>query len=327
MTRTKIREILLFPSSFFPNVHFGYSDLSIITLEKSESRDECLNNQFRVCTGFRKVEEIASTYGHNVKVHSFTQKDVYQHPHHALFVSDSLVNIHLNTCERKVGDIADCVTGIYSGNDKKYLHPISSEIKNSKNYSPVDKQHICNDDYCNVPQILNGIEAPACFLPVVKGGAIKYVKPDVWYIDWSTEAVHAYKTEKKARFQNPGYYFKSGIAIPMVSSSQVTATVMENKIFDQSIVGVFPKDTKWLYYLLAFFNSPTCNTLLRTINPSANNSANYIKKLPFIVPEEELLATINILVKGIILDLKQHGLYKLENEIAINKLIADLYGL
>ncbi len=261
-----------------------------------------------------------------MKVHSFTQKDVYQHSHHALFVSDSLVNTHLNTCERKVGDIADCVTGIYSGNDKKYLHPISSEVKNSKNYSLVDRRLICNDSG-KIPQILNGIEATACFVPVVKGGAIKYVKPDAWYIDWSTEAVYAYKTEKKARFQNASYYFKSGIAIPMVSASRVTATLMENKIFDQSIVGVFPKDTKWLYYLLAFFNSPTCNILLRTINPSANNSANYIKKLPFIVPGEELLAIINTLVKEIIDDLKQHGLYKLEKEITINKLIADLYGL
>lgn len=326
LTHTKIKEIILFPSSFFPDVHFGYSNLSIITLEKSESRDACLSNDFQVLTGFKWVEDINKTGEKNSKKYHFLQGDVYNHADHALFVSDQSVTTHLNTCGQRVGDIADCVTGIYSGNDKKYLHPLSQSVKNGKMYVPVAVNRKCSNTTC-IANILEGIEGPECFVPVVKGGAIKYVKPDIWFIDWSIEAVKAYKTDRKARFQNSGYYFKDGIGIPMVSSSQVTAALIEKRVFDQSIVGVFPKDQKWLYYLLAFFNSPTCNILLRTINPSANNSANYIKKLPFIEPEEEVLAVINALMKNIIADLKQYGVSNLEHEAMVNKLISNLYGL
>ncbi len=174
--------------------------------------------------------------------------------------------------------------------------------------------------------LLDGIDAPECFIPIVKGGAIKYLKPDNWYIDWSEDAVKTYKRDKKARFQNSKYYFKRGIGIPMVSSSQVTASLMEEKLFDQSIVGVFPIDEKWLYYLLAFFNSPTCTKLLRIINLTANNSANYIKKIPFIVPDDNVLAIINQHTREFICDLKQNVKYKQENEQIINGLIFDIYG-
>lgn len=145
-------------------------------------------------------------------------------------------------------------------------------------------------------------------------------------MDWSSKAVETYKTDKKARFQNSDYYFKYGIGVPMVSSSQITATLIENRLFDQSIVGVFPKDHKWLYYLLAFFNSPTCNKLIRTINPSANNPANYIKKIPFIPPPEEMLEKINKTVKEITEDLKKEGKYEKDHELILNNFIKELYG-
>ncbi len=44
LTNTKLIEIALFPSAFFPDVNFGYSNLSIITLEKSDNLNDCLNN-------------------------------------------------------------------------------------------------------------------------------------------------------------------------------------------------------------------------------------------------------------------------------------------
>src|SRR5438105_9006343 len=41
LTNAKIQEIALFPSSFFPKVDFGYSNLSIITLQRCYHQDEC----------------------------------------------------------------------------------------------------------------------------------------------------------------------------------------------------------------------------------------------------------------------------------------------
>ncbi|GAI76752.1 unnamed protein product [marine sediment metagenome] len=189
----------------------------------------------------------------------------------------------------------------------------------------MDSSLICND-YRSREDILEGLKGTKHFIPIVKGGGIKYLKPNIWYMDWGTEAVKNYKMSKKARFQNAQYYFKYGIGIPMVSSSQITAALIENKLFDQSIVGIFPKAQKWVYYLLAFFNSPTCNKLIRTINPSANNPANYIKKIPFIPPSDNYLKEINKIVRRIIHILKDSKEYPKKYELVLNDLINKIYG-
>ena len=325
LMNAKIKEIALFPSSFFPNVNFGYANLSIITLEKSYRPEECLANQVRILSGFKEVEELDKAQDRSLKVHILKQEDIFNTSNHAFVISDSPVLECLGCRETNIGDIADCVTGLYSGNDKRFFRPATSQIKNGQRYLALDKELVC-PEYLTLPNLLDGITDPASFIPIVKGGAGKYFKPDRWYIDWSAEAVKFYKTDKKARFQNSRYYFRRGIGVPMVSSSHVTAALMENKVFDQSIVGAFPHNPTWIYYLLAFFNSPTCTMLLRAINPSANNSANYIKKLPFVLPDQPVLDDISQIICSMIAALKNGSQYKAEDELYINQLIRNIYG-
>lgn len=217
------------------------------------------------------------------------------------------------------------MTGFYSGNDKKYLRPISKDVKNAKKYRIVNDELICKD-YAQRKDILNGIRGKRRFIPIVKGGGVKYRKSDSWYVDWSVEAVENYKRDKRARFQNAKYYFTCGIAVPMISSTQMTAALIENRLFDQSIVGVFPHERELALYLLAFFNSPTCNMLIRTINPTANNPANYIKKIPFVMPTLQELELINRQMEAIVDSIKGKGTYDQEREIQLNGLIDQIYG-
>jgi hypothetical protein len=145
-------------------------------------------------------------------------------------------------------------------------------------------------------------------------------------MNWSEDAVKHYKTDRKARFQNQQFYFKFGIGVPMISSSSITASLIENKLFDQSIVGIFPKVKNLTYYLLAFFNSHTCNQLIRTINPSANNPANYIKKIPFIMPNKDILDNITNKVFKIITSIKEIDFFDKTIEVQTNDIFKSLYG-
>ncbi|MBC6400640.1 MAG: hypothetical protein GDA51_02200 [Ekhidna sp.] len=200
---------------------------------------------------------------------------------------------------------------------------MNKNIRNAKRYDVVDLNRVTFKTNTNS---VDGIANDKYFVPIVKGGNIKYFKPDGWFMEWSTQRVDFFKKDKKARYQNPSYYFKKGIAVPMVSASSITGAIIENRLFDQSIVGVFPKDENKLYYLLAFFNSPTYNKLIRTINPSTNNSSNYIKKIPFLMPEEQILKNITQNTKTIVEQLKLNSKFNKNLEITNNTLIEGLYG-
>jgi len=326
LTKTKIIELALFPSSYFPGVNFGYANLSIITLQKSYNKDECLDNEFKILSGFSNVEQLVSIHKSKLNVKTLKQNTVLSSPGSAFLLSDDFKVINaINSDKLKIGDIANCVTGFYSGDDKTFLQVSSADLKNGKNYRLVAPDLI-NRDYTNNENILDGIEDSKCFLPIVKGGNTKFLKPEGWFMNWSKEAVKHFKTDKKARFQNPKYYFKYGIGVPMISSSSITASLIDNKLFDQSIVGIFPKDIDFTYYLLAFFNSKTCNKLIRTINPSANNPANYIKKIPFAVPTNEQKIFITEITTDILNKIRQNGTYNTKLEERLNEKFVEIYG-
>ena len=324
LTRTKIKEIALFPSSYFPGVNFGYANLSIIALEKCTDQSECLENKFNILKGFKTVEELSDRNQKHIKRISLKQNEVYSNIDYA-FISSENENLSklLRNTALSIGDICSCVTGFYSGNDKDFLKVRSKDIRNSKRYETINLDKV--EFECS-PNLVNGNPNGKNYVPIVKGGNTKYYKPDNWFMRWSKKDVLFYKNDKKARYQNASFYFRKGIAVPMVSSSSITGALIENRLFDQSIVGIFPKDESLTYYLLAFFNSPTCNQLIRTINPSTNNSSNYIKKIPAIIPSNDVLKIINKNTQNILKKIKEMGDFNSVYEEENNRLIQKLYG-
>lgn len=298
LSKTKITEILIFPSKFFPGVSFGYSNLSIITLERAE-KEQALENKINILKGFKSSEEFSMIHNQQQKlpgrIKSFLlkQKDIYLNPQHRFLLAENSENTVLSSSEKTLGDVADIVTGFYSGDNTRFIRVKDKNVKGSKNYEVV------NPDLVETSSSLAGIEGKdEAYIPYVKSSSkTKYVKnDDEWFVRWDKETVEYYNTNKKSRFQNSSFYFKKGICIPMVKSSQINAFVMDNKVFDQSIVGIFPKDSKKFLYILGLMNSDVVNKIIHIINPTANNSSNYVKQIPYKEPDKTLLEKITALV-------------------------------
>jgi len=326
LRNTAISEILIFPSKFFPGVSFGYSNLSIITLTKS-NKIKSKNNCIRIIKGFKKVEELPAVLENKVKKHCKVyekrQSEILLIPDFSFMLADDEVTEIFNKNEMTLGDVADIVTGFYCGNNKKFIKIDDATVKGGKGYE------VIGENVIGESQSLLGIsDSERIYIPYVKSSSkTKYVRRDNnWFIDWSSETVKFYNADKKARFQNSQYYFKTGVALPMVKSRTINATLMSNSLFDQSIVGIFPKDEKYLYYILAFMNSDIACELIHVINPTANNSSNYVKKIPFIVPNEQELLSITALVKKVILKVRDENA-KETNELMdeINDFFKKLY--
>lgn len=296
----KIESITLFPSKFFPGVNFGYAGLSIISIIKEAP---ACNWRFPIYKGLESPEDLSYLLTQQkieFKIDELCYEKLQNNPSKSFYLSaGSWVE---NLLERKLPTIEDfcyVVTGFYSGNDAHYLRRSESVTRGSKKYQSIEMEFVCFRNHESMPP-LNGLEGEKHWVPIVKGGNRRFHKPSEWFMDWSKTAIHDYKVKnkEKARFQNSQFYFNQGIAVPMVSSSAITGALIEGRLFDQSIVGVFPKHGQQhlLMYLLGFFNSKVCNDLIRTINASTNNSSNYIKKIPIIIPDESVISEVVCLV-------------------------------
>lgn len=328
LTRTKIDEVLIFPSKFFPGVSFGYSNLSIITLERCE-KQEAVRNTVRIIKGFRSSDEFAEVLTEDIslnhlKVFTLKQGDILNNPQSRFIMGeDSNVSL-LSTGTKKLGDVADIVTGFYTGNNKKFICVLNESVKGAKGYSVIDKTKVF--DYT----ANDGIDTEEGYVPYIKSASgRRYLREtDEWFVRWDKNTINFYIADKKARFQNASFYFKTGIGIPMVKSSKIRAFLMKDRVFDQSIVGIFPRKEEDLLYFLALMNSETINRLIHIINPTANNSSNYVKQLPYIEPEKETKEEISMLVGQVISRLRSGdnaGAVSLQDEI--NNMIDKIYNI
>lgn len=275
-----IQSILIFPSKLFPDVSFGYSNLCIITLKKC-SKKEAFQSSFFVYKGFQSSNEFNDISSDKcssatTKYH-IAQKDMFESESHALMLGNDRIKNIIKSGLECLGSVADCATGIYTGNNKRFIRKLNDETKNGKGYEAIDSSAICINW-----ESIDPIADSKHFLPFIKGSSsTRFIRErNEWFIDWSPSAISYYKNEKKARFQNSSFYFRKGIALPMIKSKVIKASLMEGMVFDQSIVGVFPKDNDMLFPLLGLLNSKTVCDLLHTINPTANNSSNYLKRIP-----------------------------------------------
>lgn len=273
----------VFPSGIFPGVNFGYAKLCIIVIQNIKPTDIH-------CISIRQISTLDELFENQTRQFSVSQSSVLQRQDYALPLHGNTSEIKLiDRAQVRLGDIADCVTGFYTGEDGRFLRRAPSNPRKVEKYAVVDPCQVVTSKQFS-PN-LQGFSGVRCFVPVLKGGGSPYLKPELWYVDWSTSAIECYKSSTKARFQNSSFYFRNGIGFPMVTSTRATASMIRDHwIFDQSIVGIFPRESAHFYFLLAFLNSTTCWKLLRQINPSANNSAKYLQKLPIILPSQDRLS-------------------------------------
>lgn len=270
---TRITEIIQFDSNRFDGINFGYGGLCIIAGNYRKPDDDKITwvNAKDISGDLRDIFA-KNRYSYPSYILQDTAGDGWVHPE---------IYQQLSTPKESVllGDIAECRTGIYSGNNSRFFgfddlrpparangHPINWE-------SNVVKRELTHEEK------QNGINSAEVYVPLVRGGHRSPFEKTQHAINWSKDSVKYYRMDKKARLQNHSYYFRKGLAIPMVTSGRLTASYMEHSIFDQGVVGVFPKVEEHIPFILIYLNSEQATEYKSVINPTANNSANYLKRI------------------------------------------------
>lgn len=83
----------------------------------------------------------------NLQCFCYKQSDILKNENYKFIITDNSKIAIINDSKVRIGDVADVVTGFYSGNNKEFICVKSKEIKGAKNYRMVecDKIYDCYD--------------------------------------------------------------------------------------------------------------------------------------------------------------------------------------
>lgn len=274
-TQAAPTHIIRFKSKHFETVNFGYGNLCIIAGNKRPLKeadlvqwvdafdDELLTTEnpesARKVTGGSLLQSAENGWSSTVSTHD-----------------DDISNDWAT-----LGTLAECRTGIYTGDNERFIGYDAYRVTRRLNGHSINWAKEVTNRTLSETEMQEGIEGKLHYVPLIRGGHRDAFHKSAWAIRWDTSAIEYYKSDKKARFQNSAFYFREGLSVPMVTTSRISAALMRNAVFDQGVVGVFPKNPALIPALLLYLNSCYASvTMKRLVNGSANNSANYLKRLP-----------------------------------------------
>ena len=140
LKRTEILEIVTLPSKLFPGVAFGYSNLCIITIRKPWRLPDD-NHEFRViavsCSDELECLARGEDAGTSVTV---LQRKMSQRLDSRIWTSgEEHVERVLDAAKLRLGDVSDCKTGIYTGDNKRFIRAITGALVHGNYSSPFPK--------------------------------------------------------------------------------------------------------------------------------------------------------------------------------------------
>ncbi|WP_213767622.1 N-6 DNA methylase [Caballeronia sp. dw_19] len=268
--------IIRFPSKRFETVNFGYGNLCVIA---GSHRALSRNAKIQWVDMFDDSQNLADiTPGPHTEIDALR---LYANVETGWNTASRASQHFTSDCWTDLGTLAQCKTGIYTGDNFRFIGYDPSRIKRRINGHPINWHENVRSDGLSQTERIGGLQGFQTYVPLIRGGHRQMFEHPSSAIDWSSEAIDFYKTDKKARLQNFQFYFRKGLSVPMVASGRISAAIMDNAIFDQGVVGVFPADERLIAPLLLYLNSSFASQeMKRIVNGAANNSANYLKRMP-----------------------------------------------
>ena len=266
--------VIRFPCKRFETVNFGYGNLCIIAGNKRPTLPQASLTWIEAFDNRLPLLE-----QHSSSISLFSGEDMAKSVDVGWRASMCQVRSDIQGWTT-LGDVSSCRTGIYTGDNKRFIGFDTARIKKRFNGHPIAWEQVYAGKLDNM-QIQHGLSGKATYVAFIRGGHRSFADKTAWAIRWDKDAIKFYSNDKKARLQNSSYYFKTGIAVPMVTSGRISASLMDNAVFDQGVVGVFPFNPQAREAFLLYLNSSIATELRNNlVNGGANNSANYLKRLP-----------------------------------------------
>lgn len=185
----------------------------------------------------------------------------------AYWVSDAILNAFHDGL--LLGDIADCCTGMQTGNNNKYV----------RYWFEVDYSQFDAD----------GLDGSGKWVKYNCGGDSRKWYGNHWRVVlWNGDGT-AIRNEKGSVIRNESHFFDEGISWKRIGSSDFYLRYLpKGFIFDQAGDSMFVKDPQLLRYVLGYVNTKVALEAFSFIAPTLNLTAGNMNKLPVIINEDSI---------------------------------------
>ena len=185
----------------------------------------------------------------------------------AYWASSNVFSVFKNG--KSLEQIADCCTGMQTGNNDKYVRywfEVSSCDFNSNDISFGNK-----------------------WIKYNCGGESRKWYGNHWrVINWENNG-YSVKHEKGAVVRNESHFFEEGISWKRIGSSDFFLRYLpEGFIIDQAGDSMFFQNRDTLYYVLGFVNTNVALSMFKFIAPTLNLTAGNMNKLPIILKQDKV---------------------------------------
>lgn len=166
---------------------------------------------------------------------------------------------------KKLGEIAECKSGIMTGKDTVFI----------KKWYEVDYNNIKFD--CDNLNSMNNYK----WFPISTGGDFrKYYGNNEYVVNLYRNGEDIKRISKNYRLRDSKYYFREAITWSRISSSKVGfRKVDEGTVFGDAGPCIYIDKSQY-YWVLGFLNSNIANKMLKALNPTMNFQISDIKNIP-----------------------------------------------
>ena len=184
----------------------------------------------------------------------------------AYWLDKKFINLFKKT---KISDFSYAKAGIVTGNDEYFLKLwYEIQFKNIK-FNEEKFEKSMNKKW----------------VPMNKGGLFRKYYGNTEYIMNLLDLWDDTKTSKSVRRGDVESYFKEGITWSMVSGTNPSYRLSNNKVYGVASPAIYCKDINMSYYCLGFLNTKISKILNEALNPTINVLTGNILSLPIIISE------------------------------------------
>lgn len=302
-----IKEILLAPKSLFSNQKVSTNSVIIILMKCTGHKNKIIreNNVMKLIPRVNSEDDYKSPK----EIYELKQVKYNSFPFNIFHIDVEKEVIELFEKSPKLEDYIKGFIGMHTHNNRKYIGAVEgtdlAEIFTKRNKSIIDQ----NKKYKIVEK--KDLEDNQWKPYLKRGGGEQYYRPIMEALDWSKKSKEVYDIPKNVPFEEEGLVI-SGV------SSRLAARYMPRECYwdsNKAIGFIIREKSVSIHYILGVLNSSLYNYLAKGIINNTNSiQITGIHALPFIMPDENTMKKVEIIVKKIIDKKKTNPMYDFVQE-------------